>query len=238
MKVSKRGLLEIASHEGVVPGPYLDSVGVWTCYIGHTTGAGAPNPAAMKRGMPDDLTAELWKVFDLFSRDVVKYADRVNAAINVPLKQYEFDALVSFDYNTGGIHRATLTKRINAKDPLAYESFMGWVKPPEIKKRRTAEMNLFRTGDYDANGMQIPIWKVDVNGKLRGHHSTISGHNALAMIGAGGDPTHVHIQTPQSAPETPRPIDLPDHEWPEVTPPAGILAALIAAILKMLGVRK
>ena len=239
MKVSNRGLLEICEHEGVVPAPYLDSVGVWTYGVGHTASAGDPRPDRMKRGMPADINDELWKVFDLFSRDIVKYADRVNAAIKVPLKQYEFDALVSFDYNTGGIHRAKLTQRINAKDPLAHEAFMGWIKPKEIIKRRKAEMNLFRTGDYDANGNTIPIWKVDASGKLLNVYHTISGHNTLAMMGAGINPTHVHPQTPDVAPEKPLPIDIGLGGGAKAKPSGGIIAALLkafAAIFK--GFRK
>jgi hypothetical protein len=36
MRVSPQGIAELASHEGIVPYPYLDSVGVWTLGIGHT----------------------------------------------------------------------------------------------------------------------------------------------------------------------------------------------------------
>ena len=47
--VSRRGVLEIAGHEGIVLGPYRDSAGVWTYGVGHTAGAGAPDPSAMPR---------------------------------------------------------------------------------------------------------------------------------------------------------------------------------------------
>ena len=30
MKTSDKGIAFLVAHEGVVPGPYLDSVGVWT----------------------------------------------------------------------------------------------------------------------------------------------------------------------------------------------------------------
>src|SRR5690554_8022217 len=105
MKVSDRGLAFIAGHEGVVPYPYRDSVGVWTFGIGHTASAGAPNPAGMTRGVERPLE----EVFATFRRDIAKFEARVNAAVKVPLAQHEFDALVSFDFNTGGIHRAKLT---------------------------------------------------------------------------------------------------------------------------------
>jgi len=122
---------------------YLDSVGVWTIGIGHTASAGPPNSEKVTREL------SVAEVMDVFRQDIAKFEARVNKSIRVSLKQHEFDALVSFDFNTGGIHRAKLTKLLNAGDRVgAANGFMGWVKPPEIKKRRTAEMNLFKSGRY------------------------------------------------------------------------------------------
>lgn len=185
MKLSDRGLLEIAEHEGIVPAPYRDSVGVWTFGVGHTAAAGGLDPEAMARGMPANLDGAIEEALRLFRSDVAKYERRVNDAIKVPLEQHEFDALVSFDFNTGGIDRARLTAAINAGDPKASRHFMGWLRPPEIRKRRTAEMRLFETGDYDANGTSIPVWRVDDTGRLRGIHSTISGAELLHRMGRG-----------------------------------------------------
>ena len=50
MKTSDAGLFALALHEGIVPAPYRDSVGVWTYGIGHTLGAGYPDPEKMLRG--------------------------------------------------------------------------------------------------------------------------------------------------------------------------------------------
>tara|TARA_R110002153_G_scaffold90185_1_gene220460 strand:+ start:590 stop:1249 length:660 start_codon:yes stop_codon:yes gene_type:complete len=183
MKVSTRGILEIAEHEGIVPAPYYDSVGVLTYGIGHTKNAGGPDPAKMSLAMPADIDKEIDKALKLFAQDVVKYEKRVNVAIYVPLAQHEFDALVSFDLNTGGIHRAKLTKAINAHDPDAKRHFMGWLRPPELRKRRTAEMDLFHTGDYDANGDRIPVWKTNGKGKLIGQLRTMSGDDVLKRMG-------------------------------------------------------
>lgn len=185
MRLSDKGLLEIAEHEGIVPAPYMDSVGVWTFGVGHTAAAGGVNPSTLPRGMPSNLDAAIDEALRVFREDVVKYEDRVNRAVKVPLAQHEFDALVSFDFNTGGIHRAKLTARINAHDAKASEGFMGWLKPPEIRKRRVAEKALYDTGNYDANGDTIPIWRADENGRLRGIHSTISGAEVLRRMGRG-----------------------------------------------------
>jgi lysozyme len=183
MKVSDKGLLEIAEHEGIVPAPYLDSVGVLTYGIGHTKNAGGIDPASMSLAMPADIEGAIDHALEVFRIDVASYEARVNAAIKVPLAQFEFDALVSFDFNTGGIHRAKLSKRVNGGDPDAADSFMGWLRPPEIRKRRTAEMDLFVTGNYDANGDKIPIWKTNSKGKLVGQLRTISGADVLKRMG-------------------------------------------------------
>lgn len=182
MTVSTKGLLEIAEHEGIVPAPYLDSVGVWTWGIGHTAAAGDPDPAKMNRAMPQNIDDSVIAAVRQFAFDVKRYAARVNEAIRVPLKQHEFDALVSFDFNTGGIHRAQLTRAINAGDPDAARHFMGWLKPIEIKGRRTAEINLFRTGAYDANGDQIPIWGTDGKGRLTRVIDHMPGREMLQWI--------------------------------------------------------
>jgi lysozyme len=191
MTVSTLGLLEIAEHEGIVPAPYLDSVGVWTWGIGHTAAAGDPDPAKMNRAMPQNVDAAVMRAIEQFKIDVVRYAKRVNDAIKVPLKQHEFDAMVSFDFNTGGIYRAQLTKAINAGDPNAARHFMGWLKPPEIKGRRTAEMNLFQTGAYDANGDSIPVWRTDGAGRLRGIMSTMSGAELARKLDASVVPPNL-----------------------------------------------
>ena len=188
MKISDSGILEIAEHEGIVPAPYYDSVRVLTYGIGHTKNAGGIDPAAMDFAMPTDIEAAIDHALDIFRKDVKSYEARVNKAIKVQVTQYEFDALVSFDLNTGGIHRAQLTKAINDGRPDAARHFMGWLRPPELRKRRTAEMNLFMTGDYDANGDRIPVWKTNGNGKLNGLLYTMSGADVLKRMGRTAPP--------------------------------------------------
>jgi len=183
MKVSAKGCVEIAEHEGIVPAPYLDSVKVWTYGIGHTHAAGGINPAMMDKGMPENLSAAVDDAIELFAIDLSSYERRVNEAVTVSLKQHEFDALVSFDFNTGGIFRANLTKHLNAGSRTkAAQSFMGWLRPPEIRKRRTAEMNLFITGDYDGNGDSVPVWKVNEKGKLLGIERSMHGKDLLRRM--------------------------------------------------------
>jgi len=159
MKTSLKGLIEIASHEGVVNYPYKDTKGIWTVGIGHTKMAGAPDPEANKREY------SVKEIFDIFARDMAKFEARVNDAVKVPVTQNEFDALVSFDFNTGGIYKANLTKLLNKGDHIgAAQAFMGWLKPPEITGRRKKEQALFAKGIYSANG-KVSLIPADSNGK-------------------------------------------------------------------------
>ena len=162
-KMSDRGLLALVRHEGIVPGPYLDVKQVWTFGIGHTVAAGAPDPATMPRGMPADLDAAIREAFRVFQADLARYEADVLRAVKVPLERHEFDALVSFHYNTGGIAKAALTRHLNAGDRVAAAAaFMGWLKPAAIRPRREAERDLFATGRYPAG--TIPVWSVDRDG--------------------------------------------------------------------------
>lgn len=162
MKVSKQGVLEIASHEALVRSPYLDAVGVWTVGIGHTANAGQPDPKQMRK---DRRYSEKW-LLEIFRKDLEKFEKRVKKAVNIELEQHEFDALVSFDFNTGGIFKARLTKLLNAgkSKKLVGAAFMGWSRPASIIPRRTKEMRLFLSGKYSNNGT---ILEYQTNGKGR-----------------------------------------------------------------------
>ncbi len=165
MNMTDRGLAALIRHEGIVPAPYLDVRDVWTFGIGHTGAAGDPNPSDMKRGMPADLDQGIREAFDTFRADIARYERDVRNAIAVPVEPHEFDALVSFHYNTGAIHSARLTRLLNAglRDASA-EAFMGWLKPGAIRPRREAERDLFRHGRYPEG--TIPVWPVDASGRV------------------------------------------------------------------------
>lgn len=147
MKLSQAGLLEIIAHEAVVLTRYRDIAGVWTIGIGHTRAAGRPDPARIRRQWT------LAEVLALFRRDISRYEAEVRQAVRVPLDPHEFDALVSFHFNTGGIARADLTRSLNAGDRAkAAAEFMNWSKPAAIVPRRLMEQRLFAEGYYGASG--------------------------------------------------------------------------------------
>jgi lysozyme len=160
MKTSQRGLAEIAAHEGIVMSKYKDSVDVWTIGIGHTKNGGVPDPSKVKGELPLD------KIMEIFERDIRKFETRVLNAFKRELSQSQFDAAVSFDFNTGGIHRASWVNQFNqGHEHAARRSFMKWRKPREIIPRRQAECNLFFDGTYSSDG-KVNVYRATLKGRV------------------------------------------------------------------------
>lgn len=90
--------------------------------------------------------------------DLLRYARDVDAALgDAPTTQGQFDALVSFHYNTGAIARATLTRKHVAGDfSGASEEFARWNRAGGrvlngLVRRRAAETALYRSEARVAN---------------------------------------------------------------------------------------
>lgn len=165
MELSDKGIFALALHEGVVPAPYKDSKNIWTYGIGHTAMAGDPDPSKMSKKMPSNLDDELRRVFEVFKVDVAKYSKAVSDAVKVPLKQHQFDALVSWHYNTGAVRTATLTKELNKGNyDSAAAQFMRWTKDKELIERRKQEQNLFVNGVYPTG--TVPVWQTNNFGNI------------------------------------------------------------------------
>ena len=212
MHMTDRGLLALARHEGIVPAPYLDSKRVWTFGVGHTAAAGAPDPARLPRGMPADLDAGIREALRLFRADLAGYQAEVLRAVAVPLAPHEFDALVSFHYNTGAIARAALTRQLNAGDRAgAGAAFMNWLRPASLRPRREAERDLFLHGRYPDG--PIPVWAVDADGRVDFSRPVrrLSPTEALALL-------------------RPAPSSEPKQQIASASRPTGWLAALLAAL--------
>ena len=84
------------------------------------------------------------------AQDLVRYAAEVAAALgSAPTAQNQFDALVSFHYNTGAIARATLTRKHVAGDHAgAAAEFARWNRAGGqvmrgLVRRRAAEAELY-----------------------------------------------------------------------------------------------
>lgn len=87
---------------------YRDPVGVLTIGWGHT------NHHSPKFG-PSAVWSQA-KCDEVLRSDMRVFEQHVRRLAKVPLTQFEFDALVSWAYNTGGPASATLWRKLNAGD--------------------------------------------------------------------------------------------------------------------------
>lgn len=140
MKISDKALGMLKHHEGVRQKPYRDVVGLWTVGVGHLMypeQAKLPNKR-VKGDEPmirsefeikpqDNRTFSMEEVDGILRQDLVTFERGVERLCTVPLKQGQFDALVSFSFNIGlgGLQRSTLRQKVNRGDfEGAAEEFM------------------------------------------------------------------------------------------------------------------
>ncbi len=159
MKLGPNGEKLIKEGEGLVLYAYDDAnpskpflkgkpKGELTIGYGHTSAAGSPKVVPGMKITKAEADA-------IFKRDIKKFVDQVNELVKVKLTQNQFDALVSFQYNTGALGRSTLLKRVNAGqfDQVPAE-FMKWVNDngrmlPGLVNRRRAEVAMWRGIETD-----------------------------------------------------------------------------------------
>ena len=144
MSVSNSGVDIICDFEGKRLVAYDDGVGVWTIGFGTTI---YPNGIKVKKG--DTCTEAQAKSY--MAHDLKKFEQAVNGAVNIPLNQNQFDALVSLAYNigTGAFNKSTLVKKLNAGDIRgAADQFDVWInaggkRMQGLVKRRAKEKEVF-----------------------------------------------------------------------------------------------
>lgn len=156
MHMSKKGMIELAGHEGICLTKYKDSVGVWTIGVGATR-TEIPDIARW----PQDKSITVEEAFELMKKSIVKYEKGVRRALKVDVPQHTFDALVSWCYNvgTGWCKKATVIKLLNKgvspSSSKVYNALMMFKKPREIIRRRTKEAVLLTTGVYSNKGRAL-----------------------------------------------------------------------------------
>lgn len=166
MKMSIRGMVELAGHEGLCTKKYTDSVGVWTIGVGFTK-TEIPDLASW----PADRVMSMAEIANTYEKALGKYEKAVNAALNVQVPQEAFDAIVSWCYNvgTGWPKKASFIKRINNGEALnsnsLKNSFLSFNKPPEIQGRRLKEWKLMSGKGYQNGGKVnvFPVEKVEIS---------------------------------------------------------------------------
>jgi lysozyme len=144
MKTSEEGRALIKKFEGCELEAYQCSANVWTIGYGHTQG--------IKEG--DVCTQE--DADRMLEEDLEEFEGYVQEAVNVPLEQHEFDALVAWTYNLGpsNLRSSTMLKRLNDSkfDQVPLE-MRRWNKAggkvlDGLVRRREAESLLFTNEDW------------------------------------------------------------------------------------------
>jgi len=147
MKISENGLALVKHFEGCNLTAAPDSGGVLTIGWGHT------NAEKGLRVTPG-LTITQQQADDQLAMDMEHAENDVMKLVIGSLTQAQFDALVSFQFNTGGLilesgQRSTLLARLNGGDPWeAAGQFDLWNHDngkivPGLTRRRHAERDLF-----------------------------------------------------------------------------------------------
>jgi lysozyme len=155
MKTSQTGLNLIEEYEGLILGAYDDANdhvvpiggtvrGTLTIGYGHTTAAGPP-----KVTIGQKITKA--QANEILAADLSRVESSVNKLVRVPINQNQFDALVSFQFNTGGLARSSVLTKLNKKDYQgAADALLLWNRGngqvlAGLIRRRKAERALFLT---------------------------------------------------------------------------------------------
>lgn len=180
-KINAEGVRLIKQWEGLKLNAYRDVAGVLTIGHGHTSAAGIPK---VREGMRiSDKEAE-----DILKDDLRKFENRVNSLVKVPLTDNQFAVLVSFDFNTGALHKSTLLKKLNGGgyDAVPAE-LMKWVnaggkRVQGLVNRRAAEAGLWAKGEFVSSNT------VEANRAVPKKDVAVIGGTGLAGAGAAVGP--------------------------------------------------
>jgi lysozyme len=168
-RINAEGLEKLKKWEGYVPYTYDDAdesnpkkrikpgdnyKGVLTIGYGHT----GPD---VRPGMEVNLK----KAEELLQNDLARFERRVEKLVKVPLSDNQFAALVSFDFNTGGLASSTLLKELNKGNyhNVPFE-LAKWNKAtvkgkkvvlPGLANRRAVEAALWAKGGYIASNTTV-----------------------------------------------------------------------------------
>ena len=157
MRTGKQGIKLIKHFEGCHYKPYLCPANLWTIGYGHVL-----YPEQIRLKLADRKNYELKKqdnrkwsqeeVDDLLRKDLLRFENGLRRLLpSVPLKQNQFDALVSFSFNLGlgTLQRSTVRSALlrgdeeTAIDVLLKYRRAGGKILRGLERRRAAEADLF-----------------------------------------------------------------------------------------------
>jgi len=116
VNVSKAGIALIKHHEGVRSRPYRCPANLWTVGVGHLIGDGKSLPDSYNRTFTEE------EIDGLLKSDLRRFELGISKMLpNVPLRQCEFDCLISFAFNLGlgTFQRSTLRQALLRGDKKA-----------------------------------------------------------------------------------------------------------------------
>ena len=146
MNVSKAGIALIKHHEGVRNRPYRCPANLYTVGVGHLIGDGKSLPESWNRTFSQE------EIDGILKSDLKRFELGVHKMLpNVPLRQHEFDALVSFCFNLGlgCFQRSTIRQALLRGDKkAAMESLVKYCRAggkilKGLQTRRLDEKALF-----------------------------------------------------------------------------------------------
>jgi lysozyme len=148
VNVSKAGIALIKHHEGVRSRPYRCPAHLWTVGVGHLIGDGKLLPDSWNRTFTEA------EIDGLLKSDLRRFELGISKMLpNVPLRQCEFDCLVSFAFNLGlgTFQRSTLRQALLRNDKkTAMESLIKYCRAggkilKGLQTRRLDERALFES---------------------------------------------------------------------------------------------
>jgi lysozyme len=116
VNVSKAGIALIKHHEGVRNRPYRCPANLYTVGVGHLIGDGKSLPESWNRTFSQE------EIDGILKSDLKRFELGIHKMLpNVPLRQCEFDCLVSFAFNLGlgTFQRSTLRQALLRGDKKA-----------------------------------------------------------------------------------------------------------------------
>jgi lysozyme len=116
VNVSKAAIALIKHHEGVRSRPYRCPANLWTVGVGHLIGDGKSLPDSWNRTFTET------EIDGILKSDLRRFELGVHKMLpNVPLRQHEFDAIISFCFNLGlgCFQRSTLRQALLRGDKKA-----------------------------------------------------------------------------------------------------------------------
>jgi lysozyme len=146
VNVSKAGIALIKHHEGVRSRPYRCPANLYTVGVGHLIGDGKSLPESWNRTFTEA------EIDGLLKSDLRRFELGVHKMLpNVPLRQHEFDAIISFCFNLGlgCFQRSTLRQALLRGDKkAAMESLVKYCRAggkilKGLQTRRLDEKALF-----------------------------------------------------------------------------------------------